>query len=235
MQSLSFSGRKDEDVTLFLRNVTRIAFREGNGRDNDWHADYVGTCLSGVALDWYVELDEKVQRNWKDLRMALLKQFPTRGPAPDPPAAAAAPPPSHRASRSAAPMSPHSIPVSNTNPIASDTTNPTTNLSTRTSRFKIPGIHLFASKGGKKSTKGPKTTGAAAHIPSPRLSTHNATGRGGDGRSVKNDGRTGGVNQNGTVFVYRREDGKWGIYEPGMGSLEDQELRQDGWKRRRDQ
>ncbi|KAG8872968.1 hypothetical protein FRB98_009282, partial [Tulasnella sp. 332] len=102
MQFLSFSGDQDEDVTAFLQNVNRIAFTEGRFRDNDWIADYVGACLTGVALDWYARLDEDIERNWRELRIALLQRFMARGDAslaPEPPTATgplsttAAPPP----------------------------------------------------------------------------------------------------------------------------------------------
>ncbi|KAG9027254.1 hypothetical protein FRB95_007971 [Tulasnella sp. JGI-2019a] len=79
MQFLVFSGSQDEDVTAFLQNVKKIAFVEGKSRDSDWLVDYVESCLSGVALDWYDALGEDVQMNWGELRHALLKQFTFRG------------------------------------------------------------------------------------------------------------------------------------------------------------
>ncbi|KAG9027746.1 hypothetical protein FRB95_007405 [Tulasnella sp. JGI-2019a] len=93
MQFLSFSGREDEDVTAFLQNVNRVAFVEGKTREDDWIADYVGTCVTGIALDWYDELEEDVKRSWKDLRRALLRRFTARVASlvPEPPAARAPP------------------------------------------------------------------------------------------------------------------------------------------------
>ncbi|KAG8983692.1 hypothetical protein FRB93_007089 [Tulasnella sp. JGI-2019a] len=177
MQFLSFSGREDEDVTLFLQNVTRIAFTKGNARDNDWHADYVGTCLSGGALDWYAELDEEVQRSWRDIRLALLKQFSVRGRAPDPPPAAAPPPPNR--GTPATPRSPLHPNSSTPGPSPNTTTPPTRQL-----QFEIPGgAGLF----------GPITVAPSPPNSTPYSTTHNAVGRRGGGTNVSNDGRTGEV------------------------------------------
>ncbi|KAG8852704.1 hypothetical protein FRB96_008560 [Tulasnella sp. 330] len=92
MEFLSFCGDGGEDATLFLQRVNRIAFAEGKSRDNQWLTDYVAACLTGTALYWYAELDERVQTSWKDLRLAILKQFTIRGDKPDPPATTTLPP-----------------------------------------------------------------------------------------------------------------------------------------------
>ncbi|KAG8878787.1 hypothetical protein FRB98_006000, partial [Tulasnella sp. 332] len=92
MEFLSFSGKKTEDETIFLQDVKRLAFTEGRSRDNDWLVDYVETCLTGAALDWYSQLDEKVQMSWKQLRLALLQSFTARGDLAIPAPPAAAPP-----------------------------------------------------------------------------------------------------------------------------------------------
>ncbi|KAG8845117.1 hypothetical protein FRB96_002719 [Tulasnella sp. 330] len=91
MEFLSFSGKKSEDVTEFLQNVTRIAFKEGKSRDDNWLADYVESCLTGPALDWYAQLGTDSQRNWTSLRIALLQNYTARRDTsfiPAPPAAA---------------------------------------------------------------------------------------------------------------------------------------------------
>lgn len=75
LEFLTFEGRDDEDVTLFLRNVNRVAFSQGRQRDDNWTCDYLQTCLAGRALRFFAGLDESVQISWKSLRQAFLDQF----------------------------------------------------------------------------------------------------------------------------------------------------------------
>jgi hypothetical protein len=86
-RELSFQGTVGEDVSLFLRDVKRVARKEGRQRDEEWLVDYVEECLSGPALQWFIHLDDEVARNWKALRMALLNRFAAPGPPIPPPAA----------------------------------------------------------------------------------------------------------------------------------------------------
>ncbi|KAG9034129.1 GTP-binding protein [Tulasnella sp. JGI-2019a] len=89
---LNFTGNETEDVTVFLRDVKRIAHAQGRQDDDKWLIDYVELCLAGSALRWFSELNDDVTGSWKSLRRAFLQRFepPT---APDP---AAATPPSSR-------------------------------------------------------------------------------------------------------------------------------------------
>ncbi|KAG9037212.1 hypothetical protein FRB95_006465 [Tulasnella sp. JGI-2019a] len=84
VEVLTFSGRPDEDVTLFLQNVKRIAFAQGRQKDEGWLADYVETCLAGAALRWFSELEDTAgDQSWKVLRRAFLERFePVANPQP---------------------------------------------------------------------------------------------------------------------------------------------------------
>ncbi|KAG8868921.1 hypothetical protein FRB97_001813, partial [Tulasnella sp. 331] len=86
---LNFAGCDAEDVTVFLRDVKRIAHTHGRQDDDKWLVDYVELCLAGEALRWFSELDDDVMGSWKVLRRAFLHRFkPPVAPEP----AAAAPP-----------------------------------------------------------------------------------------------------------------------------------------------
>lgn len=75
IEQLSFDGTAGEDVTFFLRGVTRAAFAQGHGSDNSWIAQYVETCLGGEALRWFSSLDEDTRSDFGKLREAMLKRF----------------------------------------------------------------------------------------------------------------------------------------------------------------
>ncbi|KAG9002128.1 hypothetical protein FRB94_004106 [Tulasnella sp. JGI-2019a] len=72
---LEFQGDDSEDVTLFLRDIARVAFNQGHHQDFPWMIGYTETCLTGTALRWFNELDEDVLRSWKTLRGAFLARF----------------------------------------------------------------------------------------------------------------------------------------------------------------
>lgn len=93
MEFLSFFGEQNDDVTTFLQAVKRIALTEGKSRDDDWLTDYVESCLTGPALDWYAQLDKNVQTSWQDLRLALLQKYTARGNVGPPAAPPAQAPP----------------------------------------------------------------------------------------------------------------------------------------------
>ncbi|KAG8990852.1 hypothetical protein FRB94_013037, partial [Tulasnella sp. JGI-2019a] len=71
----SFGGTPNEDVTLFLREVKRVAIVEGRQRDEKWMVDYAESCLIGPALRWYHELEDSNLQSWKTLRGAFLSRF----------------------------------------------------------------------------------------------------------------------------------------------------------------
>lgn len=75
---LVFKGVDGAEAESFIRSVQRAARTEGRIRDNAWIADLVSTCMIGEALRWYVELDEDTQNDWKLLRKAILRQYPSR-------------------------------------------------------------------------------------------------------------------------------------------------------------
>ncbi|KAG8870170.1 hypothetical protein FRB97_000268, partial [Tulasnella sp. 331] len=64
VENITFEGKDNESVTLFLQSVKRVAFAQGRQRDQGWLADYVETCLAEKALEWYIALDEETQRNF---------------------------------------------------------------------------------------------------------------------------------------------------------------------------
>ncbi|KAG9029573.1 hypothetical protein FRB95_005202 [Tulasnella sp. JGI-2019a] len=72
----TFSGKSDEDAATFIRSIQKIAFAQGRQRDDEWQADYAATCLDGVAMRWYCDLEEEQRFSWSDLRRALLQRFP---------------------------------------------------------------------------------------------------------------------------------------------------------------
>lgn len=98
--TLVFKGIDGAEAESFIRSVQRIARTAGRTRDNEWIADLVSTCITGEALRWYVELDDDTHNDWKLLRKAMLRQYPspTQPSAPSSlsgipvPAAAATPP-----------------------------------------------------------------------------------------------------------------------------------------------
>ncbi|KAG8867032.1 GTP-binding protein, partial [Tulasnella sp. 331] len=91
LEQISFNGREGEDPTEFLRNVKRVAITEGQ-RDDQWLIDYAESCLAGIALEWFLDLEDDAIGSWRGFQRALIKRFrPTRTAAPAP---AAAPVPS---------------------------------------------------------------------------------------------------------------------------------------------
>lgn len=90
LPSLNFAGTDSEDVTIFIRDVKRCAIAEGKQRDDEWIIDFVESCLSGVAMRWFTQLDEEWKASWKSLTRAIVDRFDA--PVAPPPASAAAPP-----------------------------------------------------------------------------------------------------------------------------------------------
>ncbi|KAG8864224.1 hypothetical protein FRB96_006045 [Tulasnella sp. 330] len=84
---LNFCGNDNEDVTIFLRDVKRLAHTQGRQDDDKWLVDYVELCLAGEALRWFSELDDEVVRLWKSLRRAFLQRFKPPTAPLEPPAA----------------------------------------------------------------------------------------------------------------------------------------------------
>lgn len=75
LQFVAFNGTDGEDVTLFIRDVKRIALTHGRLRDQEWVIDYVEACLGGHAMRWFNELDKGVLGSWDALRAAFLHRF----------------------------------------------------------------------------------------------------------------------------------------------------------------
>lgn len=75
VEQISFNGTEAEDVTEFLRDVKRIALKEGPPRDQEWMFDYAESCLGGSALRWFSSLEEGRIVSWNGLRAALLERF----------------------------------------------------------------------------------------------------------------------------------------------------------------
>lgn len=74
---LVFKGIDGAEAESFIRSVQRTARTEGRTRDNEWIADLVSTCMTGEALRWYAELEEDTHNDWKLLRKAILRQYPS--------------------------------------------------------------------------------------------------------------------------------------------------------------
>ncbi|KAG8930701.1 hypothetical protein FRC00_001010 [Tulasnella sp. 408] len=97
---LVFKGIDGAEAESFIMSIQRIARKEGRSRDSEWIVDLVSSCLTGEALRWYVELDEDTQSDWKRLRKAILRRYPSHTEPPitpldrtvPTPAAAANPP-----------------------------------------------------------------------------------------------------------------------------------------------
>lgn len=75
--SVKFYGRSGEECEAFIREVRKVAFREGKSRDTNWMADFASTCFFGQALRWYEALDLGVRCDWEDLKLALLEKYPS--------------------------------------------------------------------------------------------------------------------------------------------------------------
>jgi len=78
---LTFSGKPDEDVSLFIQAVIRFALSVDRERDGVWIATYAYGCLKDEALKWYYTLDSDVTANWSTLREQLIAKFGTPAPA----------------------------------------------------------------------------------------------------------------------------------------------------------
>lgn len=83
LENLSFRGTSDEDVTVFLRDIKRVARSQGHQGDEKWMVDYLEESLSGPALLWFTKLDRNVAVDWQALRVAILAQYATNIAAPD--------------------------------------------------------------------------------------------------------------------------------------------------------
>ncbi|KAG9017360.1 hypothetical protein FRB93_007474 [Tulasnella sp. JGI-2019a] len=95
LELTSFSGGDGEDVTIFVRDVKRIAIAQGHQRDQEWIVDYVESCLDGQAMRWFSKQDPDgpIMSSWHTLRQGLLDRF-TEPPSrfiPQPAPAAALP------------------------------------------------------------------------------------------------------------------------------------------------
>ncbi|KAG9017363.1 hypothetical protein FRB93_007477 [Tulasnella sp. JGI-2019a] len=87
LELLTFNGTDNEDVTLFVRDVKRVAMAQGRQRDQEWMVDYVESCLGGQAMRWFSQLDvdsdDQAPLSWRALRQGLLNRF--GAPPPPPP------------------------------------------------------------------------------------------------------------------------------------------------------
>lgn len=81
MDQLSFSGRPDEDVSLFLRDFYREALKQGHEDDDAWMMKHLQACLSGLALDWWTSVIPEARQKWELCRTGLMYFFwhPAKG------------------------------------------------------------------------------------------------------------------------------------------------------------
>ncbi|KAG8907529.1 hypothetical protein FRC00_011754 [Tulasnella sp. 408] len=78
----TFSGNPNESVAELIQSIYRHAFEQDRSTDDRWIGTYVGTCLSGEAMLWYCNLDDKTRHNWNKLRKALVTRFGPKPPMP---------------------------------------------------------------------------------------------------------------------------------------------------------
>ncbi|KAG8989037.1 hypothetical protein FRB90_002438 [Tulasnella sp. 427] len=104
-EELVFRGIDATECEGFIRSIRRVALSKERQHDNAWIALYASSCFAGGALRWYEKLDDDVQEDWKQLRVAMLEKWPEDDqedevtvdivpPSYFPTPAAAAPPPS---------------------------------------------------------------------------------------------------------------------------------------------
>lgn len=75
IEDLFFDGSDPRECDKFIASVRKLAIAESKQRDDEWMADFAGSCFVGKALRWYESLDDEVQCSWKQLRRALLAQY----------------------------------------------------------------------------------------------------------------------------------------------------------------
>lgn len=74
-EQLNFFGKDSSECENFIANVMKHAYDEGKQRDDEWIADFVGTCLRQDALRWWAGLDETTRRSWTLLQKALFLRY----------------------------------------------------------------------------------------------------------------------------------------------------------------
>ncbi|KAG8929602.1 hypothetical protein FRC01_004062, partial [Tulasnella sp. 417] len=74
-----FYGSSGKEAEKFVQLVYRRARDARKQNDNEWIVDFVQMCLAGDALRWYAGLESEVQDDWKQLRQAILTQWPADG------------------------------------------------------------------------------------------------------------------------------------------------------------
>lgn len=80
-QEVIFEGSDALKSDAFIRLVTRRAMEQNVINDDVATAHIAVACLGGVALHWYVDLDDDAtQGSWKLLRRAILHRWPVDAP-----------------------------------------------------------------------------------------------------------------------------------------------------------
>ncbi len=82
-EDLLFQGISGVECEHFIAAVRRVALSQGKQRDEAWIADFASSCFVNGALRWYETLSENVQHDWRQLRQALLAQYPAETPISD--------------------------------------------------------------------------------------------------------------------------------------------------------
>ncbi|KAG8907952.1 hypothetical protein FRB99_001460 [Tulasnella sp. 403] len=78
-----FRGGSGTDCEDFVRDVRKRALSKGKHFDDEWIAYYAASCMTGAALRWFEQLEERTQKDWKLLRRALLDNYPSDQPNPN--------------------------------------------------------------------------------------------------------------------------------------------------------
>ncbi|KAG8934310.1 hypothetical protein FRC01_003823 [Tulasnella sp. 417] len=74
--TLTFHGTNGVECEDFINNVRCRALEQGKIRDNDWLVTFAKSCCRDGALEFVDSLDDSVKGDWKQLRKALLKNYP---------------------------------------------------------------------------------------------------------------------------------------------------------------
>lgn len=74
-----FEGTDGFEREYFIDGVQKQALLRGINEDDKFMAHFVTAHIGGIALRWYVNLDEETQNSWKLLREALMVQYPRYG------------------------------------------------------------------------------------------------------------------------------------------------------------
>ncbi|KAG8895025.1 hypothetical protein FRC00_008122, partial [Tulasnella sp. 408] len=71
----SFNGVDGLTCHEFIQAIRKQAFNEGKSQDSRWMAEIASFQFSGPALEWFEELEDATQEDWRLLKRAILRQY----------------------------------------------------------------------------------------------------------------------------------------------------------------